>query len=108
MKRCVYEKAQTRFIDFCNRVTHCSGNCRVLFFSMIKDQIFFKSVKQVERVEKLNVTLDQAAKKQIDNYTSQQVSNKEHTNWRDASPTEIREAMDSSRFMDDKKQKYQF
>lgn len=34
-----------------------------LFFSMIKDQIFFKSVKQVERVEKLNVTLDQAAKK---------------------------------------------
>ena len=79
-----------------------------LFFSMIKDQIFFKSVKQVERVEKLNVTLDQAAKKQIDNYTSQQVSNKDHTNWRDASPTEIRQAMDSSGFMDDKKQKYQF
>ena len=45
------------------------------FFSMIKDQIFFKHVNQVEQVEKLDVTLDKAAKKQIDNYTSQQVSN---------------------------------
>ncbi|NHA39294.1 autolysin [Staphylococcus schleiferi] len=78
------------------------------FFSMIKDQIFFKHVNQVEQVEKLDVTLDKAAKKQIDNYTSQQVSNKNHTNWRDASDSEIRDAMDSSVFMDDKRQKYQF
>ncbi|WP_340291526.1 N-acetylglucosaminidase [Staphylococcus coagulans] len=78
------------------------------FFSMIKDQIFFKYVNQVEQVEKLDVTLDKAAKKQIDNYTSQQVSNKNHTNWRDASDSEIRDAMDSSVFMDDKRQKYQF
>lgn len=54
-------------------------------FKMIEDQIFFKSVDQVERVEKLDVTLKQASEKQIDNYTSQQVSNKDHTNWRDAS-----------------------
>ncbi|MDO5374935.1 MAG: N-acetylglucosaminidase [Staphylococcus rostri] len=78
------------------------------FFNMIKDQIFFESVDQVESVEKLDVTLDAAAKKQIDNYTSQQVSNKDNTNWRDASDSEIRNAMDSSVFMDDKRQKYQF
>ncbi|ELV2639252.1 N-acetylglucosaminidase [Staphylococcus pseudintermedius] len=78
------------------------------FFKMIEDQIFFKSVDQVERVEKLDVTLKQASEKQIDNYTSQQVSNKDHTNWRDASDSEIRQAMDSSSFMDDKRQKYQF
>ena len=43
---------------------------------MISDQILFKEVKQVEKVENLDVTLDKASKKQIDNYTSQQVSNK--------------------------------
>lgn len=78
------------------------------FFNMIKDQIFFESVDQVESVEKLDATLEAAAKKQIDNYTSQQVSNKDNTNWRDASDAEIRDAMDSSVFMDDKRQKYQF
>ncbi|QLK86306.1 N-acetylglucosaminidase [Staphylococcus sp. 17KM0847] len=86
-------------------LTVCAG---VIFFNMIKDQIFFESVNQVESVEKLDVTLNAAAKKQIDNYTSQQVSNKDHTNWRDASDSEIRNAMDSSVFMDDKRQKYQF
>ena len=48
----------------------------IIFFSMISDQILFKEVKQVEKVENLDVTLDKASKKQIDNYTSQQVSNK--------------------------------
>ncbi len=47
-----------------------------LFFSMISDQIFFKHVKSDIKIEKLNVTLNDAAKKQINNYTSQQVSNK--------------------------------
>ena len=46
-----------------------------VFFSMISDQIFFKNVDEEESVEHLNVTLDKAAEKQIDNYTSQQVSN---------------------------------
>ncbi|UXR79091.1 MULTISPECIES: N-acetylglucosaminidase [unclassified Staphylococcus] len=78
------------------------------FFNMIKDQIFFEPVDQVESVETLDVTLEAAAKKQINNYTSQQVSNKDNTNWRDASDAEIKEAMDSSVFMDDKRQKYQF
>ncbi|AVQ33314.1 autolysin [Staphylococcus muscae] len=78
------------------------------FFNMIKDQIFFEPVEQVESVETLDVTLEAAAKKQINNYTSQQVSNKDNTNWRDASDAEIKEAMDSSVFMDDKRQKYQF
>ncbi|UXR70954.1 MULTISPECIES: N-acetylglucosaminidase [unclassified Staphylococcus] len=78
------------------------------FFNMIKDQIFFESVDQVESVETLNVTLEEAAKKQINNYTSQQVSNKDNTNWRDASDAEIKDAMDSSVFMDDERQKYQF
>ncbi|MBF9294684.1 autolysin, partial [Staphylococcus epidermidis] len=79
-----------------------------IFFSMISDQIFFKHVKPVEKVEKLDKTLDKASKKQIHNYTSQQVSNKANTAWRDASGTEIKEAMDSSKFIDDDKQKYQF
>ncbi|AVP37353.1 autolysin [Staphylococcus felis] len=79
-----------------------------LFFNMIKDQIIFESVEQVETVEKLDVTLDEASRKQIDNYTSQQVSNKDNTNWRDASDSEIKEAMDSSKFMDNQGQKYQF
>ena len=47
-----------------------------IFFSMISDQIFFKKVNEVEKVQHVNVTLDKAAAKQIDNYTSQQVSNK--------------------------------
>ena len=68
----------------------------------------FKHVKPVEKVEKLDKTLDKASKKQIHNYTSQQVSNKANTAWRDASGTEIKEAMDSSKFIDDDKQKYQF
>ena len=41
---------------------------------MISDQIFFKHVKSDIKIEKLNVTLNDAAKKQINNYTSQQVS----------------------------------
>ena len=36
-----------------------------IFFSMISDQIFFKHVKPVEKVEKLDKTLDKASKKQI-------------------------------------------
>ena len=80
----------------------------IIFFSMISDQILFKEVKQVEKVENLDVTLDKASKKQIDNYTSQQVSNKSNNAWRDASATEIKTAMDSSKFIEDNKQKYQF
>ena len=48
----------------------------VIFFSMISDQIFFKHVKSEKKVIKIDKTLDKAAKKQIHNYTSQQVSNK--------------------------------
>ena len=55
----------------------------------------------------MNVTLDKAAAKQIDNYTSQQVSNKTIMHG-DASASEIKGAMDSSKFIDDDKQKYQF
>ena len=36
-----------------------------LFFSMISDQIFFKHVKSDIKIEKLNVTLNDAAKYQI-------------------------------------------
>ena len=79
-----------------------------IFFTMISDQIFFKKVNEEEKVEHLNVTLNKAADKQIDNYTSQQVSNKNNTAWRDASDNEIKAAMDSSKFIDDDKQKYQF
>ncbi|MGV3096397.1 N-acetylglucosaminidase, partial [Staphylococcus borealis] len=79
-----------------------------IFFNMISDQIFFKHVNEEERVEHLDVTLNKAANKQIDNYTSQQVSNKNNTAWRDASDSEIKAAMDSSKFIDDDKQKYQF
>ncbi len=43
---------------------------------MISDQIFFKHVKSDIKIEKLNVT--DAAKKRINNYTSQQVSNKKN------------------------------
>ena len=43
---------------------------------MISDQIYFQKVNEVEKVQHVNVTLDKAAAKQIDNYTSQQVSNK--------------------------------
>ena len=75
---------------------------------MISDQIFFKHVKSQEKVVKLDKTLDKAAKKQIHNYTSQQVSNKNNNAWRDASDTEIKTAMDSSKFIDNDKQKYQF
>ena len=75
-----------------------------IFFTMISDQIFFKKVNEEEKVENLNVTLNKAADKQIDNYTSQQVSNKNNTAWR-ASDNEIKAAMDSSKFIDDDKQK---
>ncbi|MDU2098914.1 MAG: autolysin, partial [Staphylococcus sp.] len=71
-----------------------------IFFTMISDQIFFKKVNEEEKVEHLNVTLNKAADKQIDNYTSQQVSNKNNTAWRDASDNEIKAAMDSSKFID--------
>lgn len=80
----------------------------IIFFSMVSDQIFFKHVKEEQKIEKLDVTLDKAAKKQIDNYTSQQVSNKNNDAWRDASSTEIKSAMDSSQFIDSDVQKYQF
>ncbi|PTI85539.1 autolysin [Staphylococcus warneri] len=80
----------------------------IIFFSMVSDQIFFKDVKEEQKIEKLDVTLDKAAKKQIDNYTSQQVSNKNNDAWRDASSTEIKSAMDSSQFIDSDVQKYQF
>src|SRR5699024_7355424 len=71
----------------------------VIVFSMISDQIFFKEVNQQEKVEQLNITLDKAAKKQIDNYTSQQVSSKNKDTWRDASSTEIKAAMNSSNLL---------
>ncbi|RIO73773.1 N-acetylglucosaminidase, partial [Staphylococcus gallinarum] len=84
------------------------GVAAVIVFSMISDQIFFKSVNKQESVENLKVTLDKAAKKQIDNYTSQQVSSKDNKTWRDASSTEIKDAMDSNKFIDSDTQKYQF
>ena len=62
-----------------------------IFFSMISDQILFKHVKKEETVEHLDVTLNQAAKKQINNYTSQQVSDK-NDRWHDATGTEIKKA----------------
>lgn len=80
----------------------------ILFFSMISDQIFFKHVKSEVSVERLNVTLDRAAEKQINNYTSQQTQSAKGDTWRDASDSEIKSAMDSSKFIDDDKQKYQF
>lgn len=80
----------------------------VIVFSMISDQIFFKHVKEQEKVENLKVTLHKAAKKQIDNYTSQQTSDKKKENWRDASSTEIQSAMNSEALIDDDTQKYQF
>ncbi|MDS4005066.1 N-acetylglucosaminidase [Staphylococcus capitis] len=80
----------------------------VIFFSMISDQIFFKHVKSEKKVIKIDKTLDKAAKKQIHNYTSQQVSNKNNDSWRDVSDAEIKTAMDSSEFIDNDKQKYQF
>jgi len=76
----------------------------VIFFSMISDQIFFKHVKSEKKV----IKIDKTAKKQIHNYTSQQVSNKNNDSWRDASDAEIKTAMDSSEFIDNDKQKYQF
>ncbi|MGO3049105.1 MAG: N-acetylglucosaminidase [Staphylococcus sp.] len=84
------------------------GVAAVIVFSMISDQIFFKDVDEQEKVENLKVSLDKASKKQIDNYTSQQVSSKDNKTWRDASSTEIEEAMDSKAFIDSDKQKYQF
>ncbi|MCD8899280.1 N-acetylglucosaminidase [Staphylococcus gallinarum] len=84
------------------------GVAAVIVFSMISDQIFFKSVNKQESVENLKVTLDKAAKKQIDNYTSQQVSSKDNKTWRDASSIEIKDAMDSNKFIDSDTQKYQF
>ncbi|SUM33678.1 mannosyl-glycoprotein endo-beta-N-acetylglucosamidase [Staphylococcus gallinarum] len=44
----------------------------------------------------------------MDNYTSQQVSSKDNKTWRDASSTEIKDAMDSNKFIDSDTQKYQF
>ena len=78
-----------------------------IFFSMISDQIFFKHVKPVEKVEKLDKTLDKASKSKYtiiraNKYLTKQIQ------LRDASGTEIKEAMDSSKFIDDDKQKYQF
>ncbi|HLR19922.1 MAG TPA: N-acetylglucosaminidase [Staphylococcus sp.] len=84
------------------------GVAAVVVFSMISDQIFFKEVNEQEKVDNLKVTLDKAAKKQIDNYTSQQVSSKDNKTWRDASSTEIKSAMNSSEFIDSETQKYQF
>ena len=65
-------------------------------------------MKSQEKVVKLDKTLDKAAKKQIHNYTSQQVSNKNNNAWRDASDTEIKTAMDSSKFIDNDKQNINF
>ncbi|MEB8126886.1 autolysin [Staphylococcus succinus] len=84
------------------------GVAAVIVFSMISDQIFFKDVDEQEKVENLKVSLDKASKKQIDNYTSQQVSSKDNKTWRDASSTEIKEAMNSKAFIDSDTQKYQF
>ena len=50
------------------------GVAAIIVFSMISDQIFFKEVDEQEKVDNLKVTLDKASKKQIDNYTSQQLS----------------------------------
>ncbi|WP_210144209.1 N-acetylglucosaminidase [Staphylococcus sp. GDY8P94P] len=80
----------------------------IVVFSMISDQIFFKKVNQQEKVEQLNISLNKASKKQIDNYTSQQISNKNNDSWRDASSTEIKAAMDSKEFIESDTQKYQF
>ncbi|PHK50862.1 N-acetylglucosaminidase [Staphylococcus edaphicus] len=84
------------------------GVAAIVVFSMISDQIFFKEVDEQEKVENLKVSLDKASKKQIDNYTSQQVSSKDNKTWRDASSTEIKSAMDSSEFIESDTQKYQF
>ncbi|MFK3832884.1 N-acetylglucosaminidase [Staphylococcus saprophyticus] len=84
------------------------GVAAIIVFSMISDQIFFKEVDEQEKVDNLKVTLDKASKKQIDNYTSQQVSSKDNKTWRDASSTEIKAAMDSSKFIESDMQKYQF
>lgn len=84
------------------------GVAAVVVFSMISDQIFFKEVDEQEKVENLKVTLDKASKKQIDNYTSQQISSKDNKTWRDASSTEIKSAMNSSEFIESGTQKYQF
>ncbi|KRG10474.1 N-acetylglucosaminidase [Staphylococcus sp. NAM3COL9] len=84
------------------------GVAVVVVFSMISDQIFFKEVDEQEKVENLKVTLDKASEKQIDNYTSQQVSSKDNKTWRDASSTEIKAAMNSSEFIESDTQKYQF
>lgn len=84
------------------------GVAAVIVFSMISDQIFFKDVDEQEKVENLKVSLDKASKKQIDNYTSQQVSSKDNKTWRDASSTEIKQAMNSKAFIDSDTQKYQF
>lgn len=84
------------------------GVAAIIVFSMISDQIFFKEVDEQEKVDNLKVTLDKASKKQIDNYTSQQVSSKDNKTWRDASSTEIKAAMDSSKFIESDTQKYQF
>ncbi len=84
------------------------GVAAIVVFLMISDQIFFKEVDEQEKVENLKVTLDKASKKQIDNYTSQQVSSKDNKTWRDASSTEIKAAMNSSEFIESDTQKYQF
>ena len=84
------------------------GVAAVVVFSMISDQIFFKEVDEQEKVENLKVTLDKASKKQIDNYTSQQISSKDNKTLRDASSTEIKSAMNSSEFIESDTQKYQF
>lgn len=107
-KRCEYDEAQEGLYNRTCRVAHCFSSSwfRLLFNDFWSD--FFKNVDEEESVEHLNVTLNKAAEKQIDNYTSQQVSNKSNNAWRDASASEIKGAMDSSKFIDDDKQKYQF
>ncbi|MCG3399689.1 N-acetylglucosaminidase [Staphylococcus massiliensis] len=80
----------------------------IIFFMMIADQIFFEDVEEVVKVEQLDTTLDKAAKKQINNHTSQQTSDDKNKTWRDADSEEIKEMLDTERIADDKEQKYQF
>ncbi len=74
---------------------------------MISDQIFFKHVKSDIKIEKLNVTLNDAAKKQINNYTSQQVSNKKNDAWRDALQLKLKVQWIAT-FIDNEKQNINF
>lgn len=79
-----------------------------LFSQWYPIRYFSNMLNPTLRLKKLNVTLNDAAKKQINNYTSQQVSNKKNDAWRDASATEIKSAMDSGTFIDNEKQNINF